>query len=181
MPSLGPKNPIIEKVLDERAEHELQELVNAASTKASNPKDALAVNKLPLSLWPVSATIAGTLGLLDGASKYGRLNWRHAGVRASVYMDAALRHLYAWFEGEDVAPDSGVSHLGHVLACVAILLDAQQAGKLLDDRNFAGTSVRQLVEAMTPHVARIRKLHADKHPHHFSLLDTDVGDGNAEV
>jgi hypothetical protein len=42
--------------------------------------------------------------------------------------------LFAWFDGEEVASDSGVHHLGHAMACLAILLDAQETGNLVDDR-----------------------------------------------
>jgi hypothetical protein len=58
------------------------------SCKDTNPKDAVGSDKLPLHLWPESATMYGCLGLLEGMSKYGRSNWRAAGVRASIYYDA---------------------------------------------------------------------------------------------
>jgi hypothetical protein len=44
--------------------------------KAVNPKDGIGNTKLPLHLWPFSATAQGSLALLDGMLKYGRLNWR---------------------------------------------------------------------------------------------------------
>jgi hypothetical protein len=40
----------------------------------------------------------------------------------------------AWFNGEECAQDSGVHHLAHAMACLAILLDAKTCGKLNDDR-----------------------------------------------
>jgi hypothetical protein len=33
-----------------------------------------------------------------------------------------------------------VHHLGHAIACLAILLDAQEAGMLVDDRPILGAS-----------------------------------------
>jgi hypothetical protein len=135
-----------------------------------NPKDAIGSTKLPLHLWPETATALGCLGLLDGALKYGRSNFREAGIRSSVYFDAARRHLNAWFEGEDLDPDSGLPHLAHVLATVAIVVDAQAAGKLQDDRQTAG-GYRATVNALTPHVARLKALHADKHPKHYTIAD----------
>ena len=102
--------------------------------KQSNPKDLISSDKLPLHLWPNTATAMGCLGLLEGACKYGRSNWRVAGVRASIYYDAAKRHLDAWFEGEELSPE-GVPHLANALACLAIIVDAEAAGKLNDDRN----------------------------------------------
>lgn len=139
-------------------------------TKPSNPKDAIGAGKLPLHLWPVTATALGSLGLLDGMLKYGRSNFRAIGVRASIYYDAACRHLNAWFEGEDLDPDSGLPHLAHALACLAILVDAQAAGKLNDDRMMPG-GYRAFVESLTPHVARLKALHADKSPRHYTIAD----------
>lgn len=54
------------------------------STKPTNPKDAIGSSKLPLHLWPTTATVVGCMALLDGALKYGRSNWRPGGVRALV-------------------------------------------------------------------------------------------------
>lgn len=138
--------------------------------KASNPKDIIGSDKLPLHLWPETATILGSLGLLDGLLKYGRGNFREIGVRSSIYYDAARRHLNAWFEGEDADPDSGLPHLGHALACIAILIDAGAAGKLNDDRQYPG-GYRKLVTEMTPHVARLKEMHKDKAPKHYTIAD----------
>ena len=69
------------------------------TSKPSNPKDAIGSDKLPLHLWPALASAEGSLALLDGALKYGRSNFRVAGVRASIYNDALRRHMDAWFEG----------------------------------------------------------------------------------
>jgi hypothetical protein len=139
--------------------------------KPTNPKDAIGASKLPLHLWPTTATAMGCIAMAEGALKYGRSNWRDAGIRASIYVDACKRHLDAWFEGETVAPDSGVPHLANALACLAIIVDAQAAGKLVDDRAYNGAGYRKLVEELTPHVERLKALHAGKDPHHFTASD----------
>ena len=118
----------------------------------------------------MTATIAGTLALLDGAMKYGRSNYREIGVRSSIYYDAAVRHLTAWFEGEEADPDSGIDHLGHALACIAILVDAKEAGKLNDDRNIQG-GYRAMIDRLTSEVNRIKARHADKSPKHYDIND----------
>lgn len=139
------------------------------TTKATNPKDRVGSGKLPLHLWPASATMLGCLGLLDGMLKYGRANWREAGVRASIYVDAAQRHLNAWFEGEDRDPDSGLPHLAHALACLAILIDADASDTLTDDRQYRGHGYREMVNWLTPEVERLKALHADKAPQHYDI------------
>lgn len=141
--------------------------------KPTNPKDMIATNKLPLHLWPETASAYGAMGFLDGALKYGRTNWRYAGVRASIYYDTTRRHLAAWFEGEDTDPQSGVPHLGHALACIAILVDAKEAGKLNDDRAYPGgyAGLPQRFESL---VAELRAKHADKDPQHYTIMEAPV-------
>jgi hypothetical protein len=144
--------------------------MSADTLKPSNPKDAIGSDKLPLHLWPETATALGCLGLLDGGLKYGRSNFRAVGVRASIYFDAARRHINAWFEGENADPDSGLPHIAHALACLAIIVDAEAAGKLHDDRMHQG-GYRGLVTTLTPHVARLKALHASKTPKHYTIAD----------
>ncbi|HEY6022243.1 MAG TPA: dATP/dGTP diphosphohydrolase domain-containing protein [Candidatus Paceibacterota bacterium] len=140
------------------------------SQKPSNPKDIVGSDKLPVHLWPTTATMMGCLGLMDGL-KYGRSNYRVIGVRASIYFDALIRHVYAWFEGEERDPDSGLPHLSHALACLAIIVDANAAGKMTDDRMVAG-GYRDIITELTPHVARLREKHGKREVHHYTIADT---------
>ena len=72
-----------------------------------------------------------------GAKKYGYRNWTIDSIKASTYIAAIRRHLKAWSEGEDLDKDSGWSHLYHIRAGCAIVLDADNVGKLIDDRDRA--------------------------------------------
>lgn len=150
-------------------------MAETPTTKLTNPKDDIGSSKLPVHLWPETATIMGAMGLLDGALKYGRSNWRAVGVRASIYNDAVRRHMAAWFEGEDIDPDSGLPHLAHALASIAIVVDAQSAGKLNDDRMYP-SGYRSLISELTPHVERLKDKHAALSPHHYSIQDATNGD-----
>jgi len=141
--------------------------------KSSNPKQAFADRKIPIHLWPDTATIMGSLALLDGALKYGRANWREAGVQASTYHDACRRHLASWFEGQDDDPDSGLPHLAHCLACIAILFDSQAKGNLTDDRQYPG-GYEKLVKEMTQHVTRLKEKYKGKSPKHWTTQDDPV-------
>lgn len=138
--------------------------------KPTNPKDAVGSDKIPLHLWPTTATALGSMALLDGMLKYGRTNYRAIGVRSSIYYDATIRHMNAWFEGEDLDPDSGLDHLAHALACIAVLVDAKAAGKLNDDRVYPG-DYRKFMTDLTPHVKRLKDKHAEKNPRHFTRND----------
>ncbi len=138
------------------------------SWKDTNPKAAFAANKVPFHLWPALASATGAMGLLEGACKYGRSNWRKAGVRASTYVDALLRHVCDYFEGNDTDPDSGLPQFAHMLACCAILVDASASGVLVDDRQYKGAGYRRVLQSLTEHVQRIREKYADKNPKHYS-------------
>jgi len=148
----------------------------AEGTKPTNPKDMVGSGKLPLHLWPSTASMAGSIALLNGMLKYGRTNWRVAGVRSSIYYDAARRHLDAWFEGEETDPDDGVDHLAAALAGIAILIDSRAAGKLTDDRLVAG-GYRAVVDDLTQEVTRLKALHKDRDPRHYTIHDRDLTHG----
>lgn len=102
--------------------------------KPTNPKDAIGSKKVAPHHLPAHIPAKMSLAMLEGAIKYGSFNYRVAGVRASIYYDALLRHISAWWEGQDIDPDSGLHHLWKALACLAILEDARTMGMLTDDR-----------------------------------------------
>ena len=99
-----------------------------------NPKDVMGRMKPGLGNVPPGPLYAVARAFDDGAAKYGAFNWRGLPVKASVYHDACKRHLDQWFHGNDHAADSGVHHLAHAVACLLILLDAEQQRSLKDDR-----------------------------------------------
>lgn len=117
----------------------------------NNPKTAIGVTKAPLHLVPPIAEFFLSQAFADGGKKYGPFNWRQEAISASVYYAAALRHMKAWYDGEDVAPDSGVHHLAHAMACFAMLLDAASLGKLNDDRPPRGMAPELLAEYAARH------------------------------
>lgn len=107
-----------------------------------NPKTAIGAIKVPLHLVPPVTSHFAALAFKDGAAKYGPYNWREHQVSASVYYAAMRRHADAWWDGEDRSRDAFVHHLGHVIACCAILLDAMTVGKLNDDRPPPGATAQ---------------------------------------
>jgi hypothetical protein len=102
--------------------------------KDTNPKDSIGVKKVPLHLVPCEVLLETGLAMLEGARKYGAHNYRVAGVRASVYYDAAMRHIMAWWEGEDIDSDSGLPHIIKAIASLIVLRDGQHVGNWVDDR-----------------------------------------------
>lgn len=104
------------------------------SSKPSNPKDVVGTGKAPMST--VSAPVLAEIGvaMLEGACKYGRHNYRAVGVRASIYYDATMRHLMAWWEGQDIDPGSGLSHITKAITSLVVLRDSMIQGNWEDDR-----------------------------------------------
>lgn len=106
-----------------------------AGEKPSNPKDSVGIKKVPWSVIPLPVLWELGVAMLEGALKYGRHNYRSIGVRASVYYDATVaRHLASWWEGEDLDPDSGLSHITKAIASLTVLRDAMIRGNWVDDR-----------------------------------------------
>lgn len=121
--------------------------------KPTNPKDAIGVSKAPMSVVPATVLAEVGLGMMEGALKYGRHNWRDAGVRTSVYYDATLRHMMRWWEGEDIDPDSGLSHITKAICSLVVLRDAMIFDNVNDDRPKPAPDA--FFDAMNEHAARL--------------------------
>lgn len=72
-------------------------------------------------------------GLAFGANKYGDYNWAK-GIAYSRCFAALMRHLWAWWGGEENDPESGLSHLAHAGCNLGFLMafHARKTGE--DDR-----------------------------------------------
>lgn len=141
-------------------------------TKDTNPKDAVGVRKAPMST--VSAAVLAEIGvaMLEGAAKYGKFNARVLGVRSSVYYDATMRHLLAWFEGEDIDPDSGLSHVTKAIASLVVLRDAMINKNVTDDRPPSSPAFYERLNTLA---AAIIDKHESRSPTHYTIA-TREGD-----
>jgi hypothetical protein len=104
--------------------------------ESNNPKDRIGRAKVSITSIPGVAMLHEARAMMNGRMRYGPFNWREHTVGATVYVDAAYRHLMCWYEREEEADDSHVHHLGHARACLGILLDAQAHSNLIDDRPY---------------------------------------------
>ncbi|MER9833415.1 DUF5664 domain-containing protein [Mesorhizobium sp. M0145] len=104
--------------------------------KVSNPKDNIGIRKWrQFAAVPLTVIAEIGVGMLEGHLKgYRRHNFRVAGVRASVYVDAAIGHIMQWWEGEDLDPDTGLSHITKAMCSLVVLRDAMIQAMLNDDR-----------------------------------------------
>jgi hypothetical protein len=89
--------------------------------------------KVRVDLIPVHPLLLTAEVLTFGARKYADRNWEKGFDWSRIY-GAALRHLLAWWSGEDNDPETGISHLGHALCCVMFLAEYEHTGAGTDDR-----------------------------------------------
>ena len=134
-----------------------------------NPKQLFGDKKPPLDEFPLSAMILASLAGLDGDNKYGFRNWRDLDVEARTYAKAAIRHIRLWEEGEEYTRDTsadvmngpGVHNLGAAIAGLAILIDAQVNGTLIDNR-VKSPAVCDLMHKAEESVAFLNELQAER-------------------
>lgn len=86
-----------------------------------------------MSLVPVEALSAVARVYAFGAAKYDRDNWRK-GYPWHFSYDACLRHLMAFWNGEDTDPESGEHHLAHAAFHLFTLITFSSTGAGSDDR-----------------------------------------------
>lgn len=143
-----------------------------------NPKTALGAMKPDLSVIPPIAFLHLATAMMNGDVKYGAFNYRQDKVSARVYVAAAMRHLLSYLDGEDFSQDTvegahlyaedpannkaiaPTHHLAHVMACCAIVLDADACGMLLDNRpnkGSAGAAIEQFAKTRTFKASAVEK------------------------
>jgi hypothetical protein len=143
-------------------------------TKPSNPKDVIGSRKLDLGLVPDTAVVGMAEALMEGALKYGRYNWRIAGVRASIYHAACRRHLAKWWNGQDSEPVTAIHHLDSAMACLAIIRDAMVYDKCVDDRPPSPDrdSLAVTIDQEEDEVRHLKEVFKEHSPHQFTIADT---------
>ena len=78
-------------------------------------------DKVAYHLLPVDALDQVARVLTFGARKYGDRNWEK-GIKFSRLFRAVLHHIWAWWSGEEVDPESGLHPLAHAACTVLFLL-----------------------------------------------------------
>lgn len=86
-----------------------------------------------ISLIPKEALWGMANAFTYGANKYAAHNFKN-GIDYSRLADAAMRHLSAYMDGENIDDESGNCHLDHALASLAMLKFMSVNRKENDDR-----------------------------------------------
>lgn len=75
--------------------------------------------------------------LTFGAEKYDDRNWEK-GMAWGRPFGALQRHLWAWWNGEEIDAETGKSHLHHAACCLMFLSAYEARGIGVDDRKLRG-------------------------------------------
>ena len=89
--------------------------------------------KLRFDLLPVRPLEQITEIYTYGANKYDDNNWR-SGIQWGRIFSASMRHMWAFWRGEDLDSESGLPHLAHAAFGCLTLLEYMETHRELDDR-----------------------------------------------
>ena len=67
--------------------------------------------------------------LTFGAEKYDPHNWRKVDDLQNRYSSAAMRHILAHIDGENLDEETGLSHLAHAICCLMFKLEDELIAK----------------------------------------------------
>ena len=63
--------------------------------------------------------------LTFGAAKYDEHNWKKLDNLQNRYSGAALRHIFAHLDGEELDEETGLDHIAHAICCLMFKLEAK--------------------------------------------------------
>lgn len=93
-------------------------------------------DKPRMELLPTAPLVGVAQVLTFGARKYAGHNWRK-GFDYSRLIGASYRHLSSFNDGEDLDPESGLSHIDHAICTLMFLSEQIKKGTGQDDRHVA--------------------------------------------
>ena len=86
--------------------------------------------KPKMNLLPPKAILEVAKVLTFGAEKYDAENWRKLDDLQNRYTAGALRHIFAHMDGEELDPETNLSHLAHALCCLLFKLEIELEERL---------------------------------------------------
>ena len=86
--------------------------------------------KPKMNLLPPKAILEVAKVLTFGAEKYDAENWRKLDDLQNRYTAGALRHIFAHMDGEELDPETNLSHLAHAMCCLLFKLEIELEERL---------------------------------------------------
>jgi len=90
--------------------------------------------KPKLHLLPPKAVLEVGKVLTFGAEKYDPENWKKVPDLQNRYTSAALRHIFAHMDNEELDEETGLSHLAHAMCCLLFKLEIELEQKNKEER-----------------------------------------------
>ena len=109
--------------------------------------------KPKMNLLPPKAIVEISKVLTFGAEKYDAENWRKLDDLQNRYTAGALRHIFAHMDGEDLDPETNLSHLAHAMCCLLFKLEIELEERLEEEESRETDS--------TEHTARDQSFESD--------------------
>lgn len=142
----------------------------------TNPKAAQGALKCSLSLVPPELKVYASMGLAEGAVKYGKDNYLMSPIDANIYYEAINRHLDLWWLGQDNDSDTGIPHLASVAANIGILVASLENGNLNDNRPPAREHFLVHLQRAAATQRGVEQVFKDKNPRHYTIKDRPYED-----
>lgn len=100
----------------------LEDIVNNIGIKYDSKKPRLG-------LLPPKAIYSISKVLTYGAQKYKQDdNWKHLSNGKKRYIDASLRHIFSYIDGDILDIETNESHLSHAICCLMFILEQDLNG-----------------------------------------------------
>jgi acetone carboxylase gamma subunit len=94
-------------------------------------------------LLPPKSTQEVAKVLTFGAQKYDEDNWKKLANLQNRYTGAALRHIFAIMDGEDLDPETECYHEAHAICCLLFKLEAKLEARSKEERLRESESVER--------------------------------------
>ena len=109
--------------------------------------------KPKMNLLPPKAIVEISKVLTFGAEKYDAENWRKLDDLQNRYTAGALRHIFAHMDGEELDPETNLSHLAHAMCCLLFKLEIELEERLKEEEPREAD--------LTEHTARDQSFESD--------------------
>ena len=118
--------------------------------------------KIMLELIAPELLFAVGITLTYGANKYDAENWRK-GINYKRIYGGVMRHMTAWFNGENKDPESGLPHLWHAATGMMFLITYEEHdmsyGDKFDDRPNMATSPARYKDLLHQTITKAKEFH----------------------
>lgn len=87
-------------------------------------------DKPRMSLIPPKAILEVAKVLTYGSKKYSAENWRKVPEAHQRYLDAALRHINQYHQGQIIDNETGINHLAHAICSLLFIVELDTSDEL---------------------------------------------------